>query len=90
MVIIQASLLLILSFVIFDIPCRGSILWVALLVVMQGICGMTYGLFISSVCKEENSAFILCMGSMFPQFLMSGEFLFNIFLALVLIFDRKS
>jgi hypothetical protein len=26
------------------------------------------------------------MGSMFPQFLMSGEFLFNIFLALVLMF----
>jgi hypothetical protein len=63
---------------------------VALLVVMQGICGMTYGLFISSVCKEENSAFILCMGSMFPQFLMSGEFYLTYFLAFVLIFDRES
>jgi len=45
---------------------------------MQGICGMTYGLFISSVCKEENSAFILCMGSMFPQFLMGGKFFKNL------------
>ncbi|CAG2104765.1 unnamed protein product [Medioppia subpectinata] len=71
-VILQTFSVLMIAFLIFEIPNRGSILWVSVLIVMQGVCGMAYGILISAITKEENFTLILCMGSMFPQFLLSG------------------
>ena len=33
---------------------------------------MAYGLMISAICKEENSATMLALGSFYPNLLMSG------------------
>ncbi|XP_054165535.1 ABC transporter G family member 20-like [Oppia nitens] len=71
-VILQTLSVLMIAFLIFEIPNRGSIFWVSVLIVMQGVCGMAYGILISAITKEENFTLILCMGSMFPQFLLSG------------------
>jgi hypothetical protein len=75
-VILQTISVLLIAFLIFKIPNNGSIFWVSVLIVMQGVCGMAYGVLISAISKEENFTLILCMGSMFPQFLLSGQYLF--------------
>jgi hypothetical protein len=72
-VILQTISVLAIAFLIFDIPNRGPIFWVSVLIVMQGVCGMAYGVLVSAISKEENFTLILCMGSMFPQFLLSGQ-----------------
>ena len=72
-VVLQTFSVLMIAFLIFEIPNRGSIFWVSVLIVMQGVCGMAYGILISAITKEENFTLILCMGSMFPQFLLSGK-----------------
>ncbi|KAH9393458.1 hypothetical protein TYRP_021797 [Tyrophagus putrescentiae] len=50
----------------------GRSFWISVLIVMQGVCGMSYGVLISAIAKEESFTLAACMGSMFPQFLLSG------------------
>lgn len=69
---VQIILLLIFTFLIFNIPCRGSFLWVVLLTYLQGVAGMGKGLLISSVCTEEFSATMFAFGLFFPILLLSG------------------
>ncbi|RWS05622.1 ABC transporter G family member 20-like protein [Dinothrombium tinctorium] len=69
---VQVCLLLIFTFLVFNIPSRGNFFLVVLLTLLQGICGMAFGLMISSICKEENSATMLSLGSFYPNLLLSG------------------
>ncbi|XP_064485038.1 ABC transporter G family member 20-like isoform X3 [Ornithodoros turicata] len=69
---VQVSGLLIFTFLVFEIPSRGPFVWVVLLTLLQGCCGMTYGLLISSMCVEENSAIMLALASFYPNLLLSG------------------
>ena len=39
----QTALVLIFAFCIFDITNHGNILWVIIITVMAGACGMTFG-----------------------------------------------
>lgn len=73
MVVFQVISVLLLAFFAFSMPYTGPVFWIIVLLVMQGVCGMAYGILISAVAKEENFTMALCMGSMFPQFLLSGE-----------------
>ena len=70
--LVQVTFLMFFTFLIFGIQNRGSFLWVVLLTILQGCCGMAYGLMISSFCKEENSATMLALGSFYPNLLLSG------------------
>jgi len=70
--VVQVALLLIFTFIVFEIPSRGPIFWIILLTMLQGTCGMAFGLMISSLCKEENSATMLALGSFYPNLLLSG------------------
>ncbi|KAH7932593.1 hypothetical protein HPB52_024289 [Rhipicephalus sanguineus] len=68
---VQVAGLLVFTFIVFEIPSRGPFVWVVLLTLLQG-CGMIYGLVISSMCVEENSAIMLALGSFYPNLLLSG------------------
>jgi huntingtin len=70
--LVQIFLLLIFTFIVFEVPSEGPFIWVLLLTLLQGSCGMAYGLMISSLCKEENSATMLALGSFYPNLLLSG------------------
>jgi hypothetical protein len=62
--VVQISLLLLFTFCVFNISSHGPFIWVVLLTMLQGTCGMAYGLTISAICKEENSsASTLALGS---------------------------
>ena len=70
--VVQVILLLIFTFLVFEIPSEGPFIWVILLTLLQGSCGMAFGLMISALCKEENSATMLALGSFYPNLLLSG------------------
>lgn len=62
-IVVQVALLLIFTFLVFDIPSRGPFIWVILLTMAQAICGMEYGLLISSLCESETAATMMALGT---------------------------
>jgi huntingtin len=69
---IQCALSLMFIIVVFQTPCRGPVWEVILLTVLQGMCGMCYGLLISAFCDEENSAVMVALGSFYPNLMLCG------------------
>src|SRR2546425_10679911 len=70
---VQVTVMLVITFFVFQMPCRGNFGWVLLLAWLQGSCGMAYGLIVSAFCREENSAFIFTIGSLLPNLLLCGS-----------------
>ncbi|XP_055933092.1 ABC transporter G family member 20-like [Argiope bruennichi] len=70
--LLQVVLVLVLTFKAFSIPCRGPLIWVVIAVLLTGLEGMSYGLFISSIVNDENIAMMIAMGSFYPNLLLSG------------------
>uniref|UniRef100_T1IX93 ABC transporter domain-containing protein n=1 Tax=Strigamia maritima TaxID=126957 RepID=T1IX93_STRMM len=71
-VIFQIATVLILVIEVFNVNSRGNIVWVFLLSLLQGMCGMMYGFLISTICDDETSAMLLALGSFYPCILLSG------------------
>jgi hypothetical protein len=42
----QTVMVLVFSFAVFDILCTGSLLWVIILTMLNGLCGMCFGKFL--------------------------------------------
>lgn len=70
--LVQISLILVFMFPVFQLPCKGSMLWVVLLSVLQGFCGMTFGLMTSALSNDENTAIMMALGIFYPLLLLSG------------------
>ncbi|XP_048514725.1 ABC transporter G family member 20 isoform X2 [Athalia rosae] len=70
--IIQATLILTVSFVGFELPCKGPLLGVIVLILLTGFCGMCYGLFISIMVSTHTVANYVSTGTFYPLILLSG------------------
>ncbi|CAF1004312.1 unnamed protein product [Rotaria sordida] len=70
--IIQIVIVLFTSLYIFKIPLRGSLLYSSLLCMIQGFCGMTFGLVISTIFTTEINAHQVTMSTFYPVLLLSG------------------
>ncbi|XP_054710779.1 LOW QUALITY PROTEIN: ABC transporter G family member 20-like [Uloborus diversus] len=70
--LLQVALVLLCTFQAFSIPSRGPIMWVVVAVLLVGLEGMAYGLFISAIVNDENIAMMIAMGSFYPNLLLSG------------------
>ncbi|XP_076438732.1 ABC transporter G family member 20-like isoform X2 [Babylonia areolata] len=70
--LVQVTLLLLCTFLIFKIPLVGSWVHVLSLILLQGLCGMCLGIMISSCCEKETSAMQLSLGLVYPLLLTSG------------------
>ena len=46
--------------------------WVVSLTILQGVCGMAFGLLVSALCDNEQDAIQLALGSFYPNLLLSG------------------
>lgn len=68
----QAALVIIFMFLAFGVSINGSIFLVMFLAVMQGLCGMSFGFFISAACDLERTAVQVSLGSFYPILLLSG------------------
>ena len=51
----QVCLVLIFMIYVFEVPARGPLIWIVTLTLMQGICGMAFGLVISALCDNEQA-----------------------------------
>jgi len=68
----QSALAMISAFVVFNMTLKGSILLVAILLLLTGFCGMCYGLFISCICDRDMTTTLLATGSLIPMLVMCG------------------
>ncbi|KAG9508995.1 ABC transporter G family member 23, partial [Fragariocoptes setiger] len=69
---VQISLVVFFTFVIYKVPTKGPFAWVFLLLLLQGLTGMAFGLFVSAVCEEENTAIMMILGTFYPNLLLAG------------------
>ncbi len=51
--VVQVSLVLLFMIYVFEVPAKGPIIWIIALTILQGICGMAFGLVISALCDNE-------------------------------------
>lgn len=70
--IIQISLVLAFTFFVFEIPSNGPFFWVVLLILLQGCTGMGFGLLVSAVCEEENTAVMMLVGTFYTNLILAG------------------
>lgn len=70
--IVQISLVVFFTFVIYKVPTNGPFIWVFLLLLLQGLAGMSFGLMVSAICKEENTAIMMILGTFYPNLLLAG------------------
>lgn len=54
-------------------PNEGSLLLVVLLIVLQGVTGISFGLVISSAIDDEQSANQAALGIFYPNLILSGR-----------------
>ncbi len=51
----------------------GPLIIASILLLLQGLCGMSYGLLISVGLKNETEVIIVSIGSIFPALVLSGN-----------------
>jgi len=56
----------------FKVPCRGPFVWLAVITILQGLAGMSFGFLISALCDSQAVAMQLSIGSFYPNLLLSG------------------
>lgn len=68
----QTTLVLIFMILVFQVECKGNIVLVIFITILQGLCGMCFGFVISATCELERNAIQLALGSFYPTLLLSG------------------
>lgn len=63
-----------LSFFYFDfkVDIKGPFIVSAILLMLQGFCGMSYGLALSAFSDDERQVLEMAVGTIFPSLLLSG------------------
>jgi len=69
---VQISILLIMATFVFNVTIKGPFILSAILLLLQGFCGMSYGLGISAISDNEVQVLELAIGTIFPSLLLSG------------------
>eukprot|EP00090_Calanus_glacialis_P013108 TRINITY_DN21732_c0_g1_i1.p1 TRINITY_DN21732_c0_g1~~TRINITY_DN21732_c0_g1_i1.p1 ORF type:complete len:794 (-),score=171.87 TRINITY_DN21732_c0_g1_i1:630-3011(-) len=70
--VVQVGFVLIFMILVFEVPAEGPMIWVITLTILQGLCGMAFGLLVSALCDNEQDAIQLALGSFYPNLLLSG------------------
>jgi len=69
---VQISLVLVFKFLVFKIQSNGPFILVILLILLQGCTGMSFGLLISALCEEENTAVMMLVGTFYTNLMLAG------------------
>ncbi|XP_019743728.1 ABC transporter G family member 20 isoform X2 [Hippocampus comes] len=74
LLIISVQIILMLLFVllVFKMPNEGSLVLIVLLIVLQGITGISFGLVISAAIDDEQNANQAALGLFYPNLILSG------------------
>ncbi|XP_031351269.1 ABC transporter G family member 20-like isoform X2 [Photinus pyralis] len=71
-ILVQLTIVLVCSFVIFKLTLNGSVVLVTLLSILSGFCGMCFGFAISCGVDSERMAMYIALGSLVPLLMLSG------------------
>ncbi|XP_013876908.1 ABC transporter G family member 23 [Austrofundulus limnaeus] len=69
---VQIILMLLFILLVFKIPNEGSLALVIVLIVLQGVSGISFGLVISAAIDDEQSANQAALGIFYPNLILSG------------------
>ncbi|XP_068423797.1 ABC transporter G family member 20 [Clinocottus analis] len=69
---VQIVLLLLFILLVFKLPNEGSLALVVVLIVLQGITGISFGLVISAAIDDEQSANQAALGMFYPNLILCG------------------
>ncbi|XP_061546593.1 ABC transporter G family member 23 isoform X2 [Phycodurus eques] len=70
---VQIVLMLLFVLLVFKMPNEGSLVLIVLLIVLQGITGISFGLVISAAIDDEQNANQAALGLFYPNLIMSGR-----------------
>lgn len=68
----QTVMVLFVALLVFPITNEGEILWIVVLFVLNGTCGMCYGFVVSCITDSERNATYLALGSFLPFVMLCG------------------
>ncbi|XP_003426604.1 ABC transporter G family member 23 isoform X1 [Nasonia vitripennis] len=68
----QTIMVLVVAFAVFKVTCEGEVVWVTLLTILTGLCGMCFGFVVACSCDNERSATYMAMGSFLPIVMLCG------------------
>ncbi|XP_051164491.1 ABC transporter G family member 23 isoform X2 [Leptopilina boulardi] len=71
-ILLQSTICLSLSFLVFNLVCEGPLLTAICLVILTGLCGMCYGFLISVYSNSHTLANFIATGSFYPMILLCG------------------
>ncbi|XP_066552785.1 ABC transporter G family member 20 [Amia ocellicauda] len=69
---VQITLLLLFILLVFKIPNEGSLVLVVIMIFLQGMTGISFGLVISAGIDDEQSANQAALGVFYPNLIISG------------------
>ncbi|XP_060943701.1 ABC transporter G family member 23 [Limanda limanda] len=69
---VQIILLLLFILLAFNMPNEGSLVLVIILIVLQGVTGISFGLVISAAIDDEQSANQAALGVFYPNLILCG------------------
>ncbi|XP_077351330.1 ABC transporter G family member 23 isoform X1 [Festucalex cinctus] len=69
---VQIILMLLFVLLVFKMPNEGSLFLIVLLIVLQGIAGISFGLVISAAIDDEQNANQAALGIFYPNLILSG------------------
>ena len=71
-IVFQVGIALYIGFEQYDMYCEGSKIGVIVMSMLEGFCGMVYGLFISVSCTSHSVANYASTGTFYPLLLLCG------------------
>ncbi|XP_063369066.1 ABC transporter G family member 23-like isoform X1 [Cydia amplana] len=71
-ILVQAIEMMLLGYVGYGLPTRGSLFACGCLLFLQGLCGMCYGFLLSVCCSSYTMSFFIATGSFYPMILLCG------------------
>ncbi|XP_046973113.1 ABC transporter G family member 23-like [Vanessa cardui] len=71
-ILVQTFEMMIIAFVGYQLPSRGSLWACGFLLFLQGLGGMCYGFLLSVLCSSYTVSFFIATGSFYPMILLCG------------------
>lgn len=68
----QSVVVLVIILIWLELPSRGSLFWIFLMLLLQNCAGMTYGLVVSAICRQENTASIILSATVTTNLILCG------------------
>ncbi|XP_012522408.1 ABC transporter G family member 20 isoform X2 [Monomorium pharaonis] len=72
-IVIHAIVITLITFAIWGVESKGSIIIISFFIFLNGFCGLMFGFIISVVCKNHSAAHYASTGSFFPLIVLNGS-----------------